>query len=72
MHENGNVLLCCRRNTCVGNLENNTFEELWFGQEAEAFRNGLMTGDYYKVCQDCKFIHPEDPENFKNSALFKS
>ena len=62
---NGNVLLCCNGITKIGNLEQNTFDQIWNGEEAARYRLGLTSRNYYKDCAKCKIVMPH------NSAAFE-
>lgn len=46
----------------LGNLLNQTFDEIWFGQEAEAVRDNVISGSLHKKC--CVFGCP-----FANASL---
>jgi radical SAM protein with 4Fe4S-binding SPASM domain len=63
--EDGKVLLCCNGYTVVGNLNQNSFEEIWNGKAAHAYRKGLETKRYYRDCKKCKLI------NLKKSSYIR-
>jgi MoaA/NifB/PqqE/SkfB family radical SAM enzyme len=63
--ENGYVLLCCQGGTEVGNLQEEPFEAMWSGEEAQRYRTGLLTGNYYKDCARCKLLFPDQAGVFE-------
>jgi len=54
--EDGLTLLCCNISTFIGNLKDSEFEEVWYGKEAQNYRKGMVSKDYYKACRQCKLI----------------
>lgn len=63
---NGAVHPCCQVlgrdvEATLGNIHENTFEEIWHGEAYEALREGHRTGNYPSYCKDCDFLI-EDPE----------
>ncbi len=49
---NGDVHLCCY-NTNVGNLSEGTLDEVLNNETAQAYRQGLLTGNLKPACQCC-------------------
>lgn len=64
--EEGNVLICCLRNTHIGNLNELSFDEIWNGREARNYRKGLLEKRPYKHCLDCRLLFPDRRESFEN------
>lgn len=55
---NGEVVLCCddwNHSTVVGNLKNQTIEEIWKGEKLRKIREAHLRGEFYKVplCAGC-------------------
>jgi molybdenum cofactor biosynthesis enzyme MoaA len=67
----GNVAMCCFQRTepmkdyspYIGNLLENTFDEIWFGDLAEEIRHETITGNLHKLCQcsGCPFVTMNKP-----------
>lgn len=70
----GNVAMCCfmrpdplksESEAYIGNLLNNSFDEIWFSEIAESIRNDTLAGKLHKKCQTpgCPFLtatsHPK-------------
>ena len=51
--ENGNVRICGWTNYFLGNLTENTFNELWNGEKAKIFRDSMLDGSY-RFCNPAK------------------
>lgn len=51
--EKGSVRLCAWANYRLGNLTENSIEELWNGEKAEEFRKSMLDGSY-RYCDDKK------------------
>jgi organic radical activating enzyme len=49
----GHVRMCGWTNYFIGNLVDNTIEELWNGEKAEKFRESLLDGSY-RYCNEVK------------------
>ncbi len=64
--EEGNVLICCIRNMRIGNLNESRFAEIWNGEEAGNYRQGLVEGRPYKHCQACRMLFPDRTESYVN------
>ncbi|MBN2547291.1 MAG: SPASM domain-containing protein [Spirochaetes bacterium] len=60
----GKALLCCTRNTLIGDLSSQTFEEIWYGKESDNYRKGMLTNKYYKECLKCNKIFPEIKDSY--------
>jgi len=63
---NGAVHPCCQVlgrdvEATLGNVHDNTFEEIWNGEAYEALREGHRTGNYPSYCNSCDFLL-DDPE----------
>ena len=61
----GDVKLCgCRFNGTVfddlmiGNIKNNTLEEIWFGVKAMTIRENFFDYEYPSICLDCSLYKP--------------
>jgi len=55
---NGDVVLCCddwNHSTVLGNLKNQTIEEIWKGEKLRKIREAHIKGEFYKVplCSCC-------------------
>lgn len=53
----GEVVPCCFSDEVMGNVKNQTFEEIWYGDKYRKFRKRLMAGNFAKYCSDnrCKY-----------------
>ncbi len=45
IHENGNVLCCCANSTILGNVREQTFDEIWNGPAAQDLRASFIRGE---------------------------
>ncbi len=61
---NGDVLLCCTMSTLIGNLTDQTIEEIRESAEAEHYRQGMLEGIPYKECLKCKCFSPATLESY--------
>ncbi len=62
----GAVHPCCQvlgrdEEAVLGHMSDNTFDEIWNGEEYQKLREGHMTGDYPSYCKGCDFLI-DDPE----------
>jgi len=57
--ERGDVLLCCEGLTNLGNMSDCDFADVWMGETARAYREGMLTREYYGACAGCKVVNPE-------------
>lgn len=49
----GDVKFCCEQSYVIGNLSQNSFEEIWNGIKATDFRNKMMECEYHPICRNC-------------------
>lgn len=77
IHSDGNVYPCCPaycKAYSFGNLNDNTFEEIWNSEKANKFREHLLNGDYsvcdMKTCTFRDFQIP--PEEIKNKYYIEA
>ena len=47
--ENGDCLFCCRANYFIGNIFEQSFEEIWYGKQATEFRKSILEKNF-KYC----------------------
>jgi MoaA/NifB/PqqE/SkfB family radical SAM enzyme len=66
----GKVQLCCVKATIIGTLETGDFESIWQGEEANQYRQGILTGNYHNVCKTCHFVG-RHTDNFIRSSTNK-
>ena len=62
----GAVHPCCQvlgrdEEAVLGHMSENTFDEIWNGEEYQKLREGHLTGNYPSYCKDCDFL-VDDPE----------
>lgn len=50
---NGEVMACCMPGTVIGNLNEQSLNEIWNGPEFSAFRNRVNTPDPPAPCRNC-------------------
>jgi hypothetical protein len=73
----GWVSFCCfmrpdplfpEENAYIGNLLQNTFDEIWFGDVAEEIRRDVLKGDLHKKCQcpGCPYVPLRKPYPIQN------
>lgn len=60
----GEVYPCCRgpAELSMGNVLQQSFEDIWNGEKFQEFRRQMFEGDYPKVCADCVVL--TGPERF--------
>ena len=49
----GNVSVCCELGKSFGNLNDQSFESIWNGDELNEFRGKMAVGDYHDKCKTC-------------------
>ena len=62
----GAIHPCCQvlgrdEEAVLGHMSENTFDEIWNGEEYQKLREGHLTGNYPSYCKDCDFL-VDDPE----------
>ena len=62
VNSNGDVVPCCFSNEVMGNVREQSFKEVWYGEKYEDFRTRLINGKFAQYCSDvrCKltsFLH---------------
>ena len=64
----GAVTPCCQTmgppnesKSVLGHFQNQTLEEIWYGNEYNSLRKAHETGDWPDYCENCDFLY-EDPE----------
>ena len=62
----GAVHPCCQvlgrdEEAVLGHMSENTFDEIWNGEEYQKLREGHLTDNYPSYCKDCDFL-VDDPE----------
>lgn len=62
---NGEVRFCCEGATTIGNLFSGEFADFWWGEEAQEYRDGMLSGIHYKACAGCKRVTPEDADPYR-------
>ncbi len=66
-HAQGDVRLCAWTGYNLGNLQENTIEELWHGEKAEIFRQSMIDGNYqFCNCQACPYMANNEMEECRN------
>ncbi len=53
---NGDVHPCCISSRVLGNLKENTFEEIWYGDKYSEFRNRLKSYNPNEECRRCRRV----------------
>ena len=58
VHPNGNVHPCCRapEELTMGNVKEQSIEEIWNGPKYREFRRRMFAGDYHAVCRGCNVL----------------
>jgi len=51
------TLLCYYWNISVWNLINNSFEEIWFWDKVNKYRNWILKNKLIKECKNCIYLH---------------
>lgn len=49
----GRVSFCCEQNKYFGNLNEQSFDEIWNGVQANQFRNDMLLNEYDEICCNC-------------------
>ena len=62
IHSNGDVLPCCFSNEVLGNVREQPFSEIWFGEKYRDFRKRLIRGEFADYCSNVRcnlrtFLH---------------
>lgn len=58
IHENGNVLCCCANSTILGNVREQSFDEIWNGAAAQDLRASFIRGEMKGCIQGgCPSLH---------------
>lgn len=54
----GFVYPCCvgDRRLKMGNINRNSFAEIWNGRSYQKLRKSMFTGRYFRVCKSCKHL----------------
>lgn len=65
LFHDGKLSLCSKGRTYLGNIMEKSFRELWFGDEARHYREGIITGRYYKCCAHCKIAFRDNPKSYE-------
>ena len=52
----GNVMICCFHTRSVGNLHNQSMEDIWNGSEMQEIRKRFLEHDYSACNARCTFI----------------
>ena len=70
----GEVKLCCFGDTSIGDLRNQSFDDIWNGEEANNYRTGMQSGNYYKDCSRCHVVTDslEVYEKYKRKEKYKN
>lgn len=50
---NGNISCCCEQNKIFGNLNEESFFQIWNGDKFNAFRNNMILMEYDEICRNC-------------------
>lgn len=60
----GNVNVCCSGDTCIGNIYEHEFEEIWNGERAKYLRTTVNTPNDPEFCRRCRIrkVNPHNPE----------
>ena len=69
----GHLSMCCfHRNGTIGNIVNNTFDEIWFGNIAESIRAETQKGKLHELCKcpGCPFGHMKEEEYPKQNIIY--
>ena len=64
----GRVFLCCRGQTCIGHLGQDSFEQIWNGDEVNRYREGILSHCYYKDCAACPRTAPGESASYERYA----
>lgn len=67
---NGDVHSCCVLGEVLGNMNSQSFKEIWNGKKYKAFRRAIHSGNPPNVCRHCTMdygITGGDPSYFDNS-----
>ena len=52
----GDITMCCSNRSIIGNIERNTFDEIWNSENAVRFRALVAEGKYAEAgCATCAF-----------------
>ncbi len=81
---NGDVTFCCNHNMVLGNVNNNTIEEIWNSEKYQEVRRKFLDGKIFEICdKSCPVLNgwkdyekldwykklPPDSEVYQNAAL---
>jgi radical SAM protein with 4Fe4S-binding SPASM domain len=70
--QNGDVCICIvdwNKGTKVGNIKDESLEEIWMGENLENFRRMHIEGrrSQNESCRNCKFLY-SNPDNMDNHS----
>ena len=80
----GDVTFCCNHNMVMGNINDNTIEEIWNSDKYQEVRKKFLDGKIFDICyKSCPVLNgwkdyekldwyknlPEDSEPYKNAVL---
>ena len=69
VESDGNCRVCCFTSPHVGNLNEQSFEEIWNGEPLQKLRRSFLDGDPPEGCRTC-FIFMQHQEQEERAALF--
>jgi len=74
---NGDVLVCCLdtdKQLVIGNIKENTLDEIWDSEKAHRIRMAHITGDLseFPVCQHCPNLDSPQMSDADIEAYLKS
>lgn len=52
INSDGTLMNCCYQRGGIGSLEESTFAELWNGKIQKAVREGIVSGNFHKLCKN--------------------
>jgi radical SAM protein with 4Fe4S-binding SPASM domain len=56
VYDNGDVRPCCFTEEIMGNVRENSIEEIFHGEKFSDFRNRILSGNLPRACIDCGYL----------------
>jgi radical SAM protein with 4Fe4S-binding SPASM domain len=71
VQHDGNVFPCClwTRFTPIGNLHNQSLDEVWNSDQMKLLRNDMLENNFVPNCEDCRFVETSGQKSLRHEYL---